>query len=267
MLTKTILRYSDLYIEYAKQNFKVMLEYRADFFIGALSTFFLQLGSIAFVWIIFNNIKDLNGWSFYEVAFIFALTTIAKSINHIFFDNFWVLGWHYIRTGNFDIILTRPVSPLFQLIANKIQQDGFGNLIIGLIIFFKCIIELNLNFTYIDIFLLIVFIISGGMIFAAINFITCTSSFWIIHSHTLISSVFTFHEFALYPLTIFKKSVIILLTWVIPYAFSSFYPSNYFLNKGFKELSYLTPVIAIVLWCIGMQFWKSGLKNYTGTGS
>ncbi len=261
------MRYIKLYWEFVKQNIKIMLEYRADFLIGAFSSFFIQLGGILFVWIIFQNIGDIHGWTFYEVALVYGLLSIAKSINHIFFDNLWVLGNQYIRQGTFDILLLRPISPLFHLVANKLQQDGIGNMIIGFVIVIKSMQELQLSIGALDILLLGIFILCGGAIFAAINLITCTVSFWVVNSNMFMWSVFSIHEFALYPLTIFHKSIGIILTWIIPYAFASFYPANLFLNKGFEQLSWVSPVMAVVLWIIALRVWRFGLMNYTSTGS
>jgi ABC-2 type transport system permease protein len=95
------------------------------------------------------------------------MLTLAKSINHIFFDNLWVLGNQYIREGKFDILLLRPISPLFHLVANKIQQDGIGNLVIGCILLAHSIAHLDITLTFVDMLMVLVFTLSGGMIFAS----------------------------------------------------------------------------------------------------
>jgi ABC-2 type transport system permease protein len=260
-------RYPRLYWEFVKQNLKVMLEYRADFIIGFLSTFVLQIGGIFFVWVVFANVGEIKGWTFYEVTFVYGLLTLAKSINHIFFDNLWVLGMIYIREGKFDTLLLRPISPLFHLIADRLQQDGFGNFVIGLILVIGSFGKLHLSFSPLDYVLLIIFVISGGIIFAAINLITCTSSFWVVQSNIFMWSVFSLSDFALYPLSIYKKFISIILTWVIPYAFASFYPAAFFLEKGYTTISWLSPIVAIVLCLIAKQVWNFGIRSYSSTGS
>ncbi|QOR68860.1 ABC-2 family transporter protein [Cytobacillus suaedae] len=261
------MRYIKLYLEFVKQNFKVMLEYRADFLIGFFSTFLLQVGGIFFIWVIFDNIGDIQGWTFYEVTLIYGMLTLAKSINHIFFDNLWVLGQQYVRQGKFDVLLLRPISPLFHLVADKIQQDGFGNLVIGIILVTKSVMELGIGFTVLDFFMMLIFVISGGFIFAAINLITTTTSFWFVESNMFMWSTFSLSEFALYPLGIYHKAIGILLTWLIPYAFASYYPAGFFLDKGPIMMSLLTPVIAVVLWLIALRVWNFGIRNYSSTGS
>ncbi|MCX7922845.1 MAG: ABC-2 family transporter protein [Clostridia bacterium] len=262
-----LFKYIRLYIEFFKQNIKIMLEYRADFIIGAMASLFMQMSGIFFVWVIFKNVTTLQGWTFYDITLVYGLLMLSKSLNHIFFDNLWVLGPQYIRQGNFDTLLLRPISPLFHLIANRLQQDGIGNFLLGLVITVKSLYELNLNLGIKGVALIILFVVSGGAIFAAINLITATSSFWVVNSYHLIWTVYSVNEFALYPLNIYHKAIGIILTWVIPYAFASFYPANYFIHKGYEQLSFISPIVALVLWVIALRVWRFGIKNYTSTGS
>jgi len=264
---KFLKRYAYLYFHYAVLNIKIMLEYRLDFIIGALSTFFMQAGGIFFVWVVFKNINHINGWTFYEIALIYGMMTLAKALNHIFFDNLWILGWGYIRRGLFDAILLQPVNPLFNVISRKIQQDGFGHFFIGLIIVFTALANLTIQINFSFIILLLFFVICGGAIFAALNLMTATLSFWITHSIMAISAVFNFHEFALYPLSIFNKFFKFILTFIIPFAFASYFPVCFFLKKEIIYAAFAAPLVAACLWYVALKFWNFGLKYYGSSGS
>lgn len=260
-------KYISLYFEFLKQNIKTMLEYKSDFVIGVFSTFFTQFYGIFFVWVIFENIKQIHGWTFYEITFVYGLLTLAKGIDMFFFDNLHALGFEYVREGKFDIFMIRPLSPLFQLVSSYVQQDGIGLLILGTIIITKSLSELKITLGFWETCLLIIFVISGAAILSAINLITATTGFKTINSHILMSSVNSFQEFAFYPIAIYPKFIGFILTWIFPFAFASFYPADYFLNKEYGILSILTPVIAIILWIIALKVWNFGLRNYESTGS
>ena len=124
-------RYLKLYRLFLFQRFKVLLEYRASFILGAVSTIVWQASSIAAVWVVMQKVPNLNGWNYDEVLLIYGLVTLAKSINHMFADNLWTLGRQYIRTGGFDRFLVRPIDPLFHLLADRFCHDGIGNFLIG----------------------------------------------------------------------------------------------------------------------------------------
>ncbi|SFB08130.1 ABC-2 type transport system permease protein [Bacillus sp. cl95] len=261
-------RYSRLYWEFAKSHMKVMMEYRIDFLIGIFSVMLEQFASIFFVKVVFDHIEQINGWSFYEILFIYGIAATGRSIHQIFFDNLWTLGWQYIRPGQLDRLLIRPVNPLFHLLADRLHQDGFGQLFIGLIILGTSIPHLDIAWGAMEILFLIIMIISSGMIFVAINLFFATFSFWMVDSLPIVWAVFNLSDFARYPLTIYHKGIRTFLTWIIPYGFTAFYPAAYFIGKsGYKEFALWTPVVALVCCFIAYSFWNRGLKAFASTGS
>lgn len=260
-------KYIILYVHFFNQNAKTMLEYKTDFVIGIISTFVNQFYGIFFVWVIFENIKQIHGWTFYEITFVYGLLTIAKGIDMFFCDNLYCLGLEYVREGTFDIFMIRPLSPLFQLLASYMQQDGIGLVLLGAIVIARSLSELHITLGALDILMLFVMVLSGAAIISAINLIMATFGFKTVNSHIIMSSVNSLQDFALYPILIYPKAIGIILTWIIPYAFVSFYPAGFFLHKGLVEYAFLTPVIAVVLWVIALKVWSIGIKNYSSTGS
>jgi len=261
-------RYIRLYWHFFKQQLKVMMEYRVDFLIGVASVFFVQFTSIFFIKVVFDHIEVLNGWTFYEILFIYGIAFTGRSIHHIFFDNLWTFGWQYIRSGNFDRLLIRPINPLFHLIADRVQQDGFGQLLIGTIVLSVAMPNLDIQWGWIDLLLLVIMIISSGMIFVAVNLFFATLSFWMIDSLPVMDAIFSLSEFSRYPLTIYNKGIRFILTWIIPYGFTAFYPSALFIeHSGYRVLAIWTPLVAFISCWISYAFWKRGLKSFVSTGS
>ncbi len=261
-----IIKYLKLYFEFVKQNIKAIMEYRADFFVGFFSTFMVQTSGILFVWVIFQNINDMKGWGFYEVTFVYGMLCISKALFGLFLGNLWDFG-STIRMGDFDRILLRPMPPLLHLAANKIHHNNLGEVAVGIVVVATSILKLKIHLGLTGTALMVIFVISGTLIFSAIMLITATLSFWMVNSKPITWAVFTISSFAQFPLVIFGKIVSIALTWIVPYAFVSFYPSTYFLDKGYGNMSLLSPVIALLLWIISLRFWKFGLKSYSSTGS
>ncbi|MDQ0087157.1 ABC-2 type transport system permease protein [Paenibacillus anaericanus] len=261
-------RYSKLYWQYFKARIKVMMEYRVDFLIGVMSVLFVQGTSILFIALVFHNVDTIHGWTFYQLLFIFAVAMLGRSLEHTFFDNLWTLGWQYIRPGNFDRLLVRPVNPLFQIIAERVQQDGVGSFLVGIIVLFTAIPHLELHWGIAEVMLLIVMIISSAAIFLAVNLFFATLSFWMVDSLPVMYAVQGMNDFARYPMQIYGKGVRFVLTWIIPYGFTAFYPAALFLDgSGFRSIGIWTPVVAIVTLSIALLFWKRGLRSFVSTGN
>ena len=262
-----MLRYLDLYRHFLVQRLKVLMEYRVNFLIGATSTVFLQASALLAIWAIMRQVPEINGWSFDEILLVYGLLTLAQSINHMFADNLWTLGSTYIRTGTFDRFLVRPVDPLFHLLADRFCHDGIGSFLVGVALVAKATVSLGITPSPLNVVYLLLAVVSGGVIFIALNLITAVSSFWVVESIPIVRSVFEFHEFAKFPLSIYPRAIRILLTWAVPYGFASFYPASHLLERDVGALAWLGVPLSALLLVLAYQLWGFGLRRYASTGS
>lgn len=259
-------RYARLYGLFLVQRAKIFLEYRANFIIGASSTFVMHVASLLSLWVVMRQVHSLQGWVLDEILMLYGLVTISRSIEHMFADNLWAVG-RYIRGGDFDRFLVRPIDPLFHLLADRFNQDGIGNFLIGLALIVKSSLALQLEWDAIKVACIVLAVLGGGLIFVSLNLLTCVSAFWILDSVPVTLSVFELHEFARYPLAMYSKAVLNLLTWLIPYGLASYYPALFILGRGSSPLSFASPVVALALMTVAYRAWLFGLRHYQGTGS
>ena len=261
-------RYLALYWLFFKNRIKILLEYRANFIIGAISTIVQQSASLLAVWVVMRQIPALDGWKLAEIWLIYGLITLGQSLNHMFADNLWTLGWAYVRSGMFDRLMVRPINPLFHLLADRFNHDGLGHFAVGLFLVINAYLTLGLDWSYGTVLYIALAAISGGMIFFSLHLITSVSSFWIMDSIPVTRVVFEMHEFAKYPLSIYPNVVRVLLTFFIPFGLASYYPAGFVLEHNVPPyLAFAGPVAAVVLFIIGYRVWLFGLKHYGSTGS
>lgn len=261
-------RYAKLYWQFFKARLKVMMEYRVDFLIGIISVLFTQGTSIMFVKIVFDHIDTIQGWTFHQMLLIYAIALLGRSIEHIFFDNLWTLGWQYIRPGNLDRLLIRPANVLFQVVADRVQQDGFGDLVIGIIVFCMAAPHVGLHWSVAQVLLLVLMVLSSSAIFIAINLFFATFSFWMVDSLPIMWAVQGTSDFARYPMKIYNKGIRFVLTWILPYGFTAFYPATLFIDgSGYREIAVWSPAVAAICMIIAGLFWRRGLQSFASTGN
>lgn len=175
-------RYFTLYWHFVAQRFKILMEYRVNFIVGMLSTVIQQSAWLLTIWVVMGQVPALAGWTLNEVMLIYGLVTLAQSVNHMFADNLWTLGWVYIRSGQFDRFLVRPIDPLFHLLADRFCHDGLGHFVTGAVLVGAAWHALAIPLTWLNGLYLVGAVLSGGAIFIALNLLTATSAFWIIQS-------------------------------------------------------------------------------------
>lgn len=260
-------RYLSLYGWFVIQNFKARLEYPASFLIGVISQVFMQAVGILTIWVVMQQVPILKGWNFDEVMLIYGLLTLSAALAIAFAPNLWIIG-RYIHSGQFDRFLTRPINPLFHLLANEFFFNVFGELATGIVLITRSLLVLGFSWAPLKVLYLILAVLSGGGIFIATWLITAVAAFWIMDSANSITGlVFQGIEIAQFPLSVFPRAIQILMTWVIPYAFASYYPASYLLGRNVGVMAWAGIGVAIVMLVVGYRWWLFGLRHYASTGS
>ena len=261
-------RYVRLSGRFLNQYIKPLIEYRADFVLGLIGFILVQFTGVVFVKLIFNNIPSLQGWSFYEILFIYGFAQIPRGIDHVFTDNLWMLSGRIIVQGQFDRYLLRPLNPLFQLIAERFQPDGFGEIIIGFILVVISSIQLSLNYTPFKILMFIIAVLCAIVIYTAIKLAVASIAFWIKFAQSYLYMTYQLSDFAKYPMGIYPKAIRGVLTFIIPFAFTGYYPGAYLLGKGSIITGVLlTAVVAVVSITVAYCIWLKGMSLYESSGS
>lgn len=261
-----MLRYFKLQKIFIVQYLKQLMEYKTDFLIGVVGVFLTQALNITFLWIIFSKIPSLYGWSLSQIAFIYGFSLIPKGIDHLLFDNLWNLGKTIIRNGQFDKYMLRPLSPLFQVLVETFQLDACGELIIGIALLAQTV---NIvHWTIWKVFLFFLAIPFATLIYTSIKIIAASIAFWSKQSGSLMYIFYMLNNFAKYPVEIYNFAIRVIISFIIPFAFTAFYPASFFLKgtKGWFNIGGLI-VIALLLFVLAMIVWHRGLTVYESSGS
>lgn len=261
-----ILSNISLYLSFIKASLKEMLIYRLDCIVGIISQLITQIVEIIFIWIVFQNTESLAGWNFKQILLLYGITLLSVGIADFCFAALYDVGPKYIKNGEFDKMLLRPVHPLISIIASSREFTSLGYFGLGLILVIIMFAKLAIPITFFLLFKIIFFSIVGALIIGAIMTILSISSFWTYRSNEIIWSAFRTYTFAQYPLDIYNTFIKILITFILPFTFVAYYPTMSYL--GFHHyMIYLSPVVAIILWIIAVKAWNLALNKYRSTGT
>lgn len=261
-------RFFRLYRIFISQFLKRLVEYRIDFLTGAFAFLFGQLFNVLFVFLIFQNITNLDGWSLQHIIFIYGFSLIPRGIDHLYADNLWKVAYFLIRRGDFDKYLTRPIDPLLHVLMEGFEPDALGELITGIVLVVVSAFALSLHLSAMQWFLGVIAICAGTLIYTGIKIIFASVALWTKRSGSLLHLVYMTSDFAKYPITIYNAFVRTLVTYIIPFAFTSFYPASYLLT-GKDPLFCVggTVIAGILALVIGRFIWVKGISAYESAGS
>lgn len=261
-------RYIRLYRLFMAQYLKSLIEYREDFLLGLIGFLLIQGTGIVFLQLVFSTIPSLQGFSFYEILFIYGFAQIPRGIDHIFTDYLWIFAWKTIAKGEFDRYLVRPLNPLFQVLAERFQPDGFGELLMGIILLSISGLHLQLTIDIIWVTQFSIVIIAATLIYTSIKLAVASIAFWVKFAQSYLYATYTLSTFAKYPMSIYPETMKFTLTYLIPFALTGYYPAAYFLGKESIELGFLLPIfMSFITFTIAYQIWKIGMKRYESSGN
>ena len=256
-----------IYKAFVKQFFKSLLEYRADFFIGTISFVIQQLASLLFIYSVFSIVPHLKGFDLDQLIFIYAVFLIPRGLDHIFTDNLWGVGM-YVRSGDFDKYLLRPVGTLFQIISERIDWNGFAELLMGIVmislVWTKVVPQLNGQ----DILVIVAYLFVATLIYTFVKLALASLSFKTKNSFAIMASGYSFSDYAKYPITIYPQAIKIIIMFILPFAFTAYFPAIYIMGID-KDLNNLLMASITLggLFVVAMTLWKLGIKKYESAGS
>ena len=259
--------YIDIYGKILVQDFKSKMSYRADFIISNIGMIVSNLVGFVTFYILFQNFPSINGWTMYEMLFLYGFSLIALTPVQCFFDNNWNLRYA-VKTGDFIKYCFRPINIFFYYISEVFDVKGLGQLAFGLGTLVYAWRHLAIPVTAVSIAQTVLFLIAASLFMIAIMNFAAATCFWIQNSGYIMVIMFRFKDFAKYPASIFNTLFRIVFTFVIPIAFIAYYPALVLLRPASVPLlSWLSPLIGLVFFYLSYRFWLLGARKYDGTGS
>ncbi len=257
-----------IYLLLQTVHLRTALTYEADFWIGILGVALTQGAGIVFVWSIFQHIPTVQGWSLWEVALLYALVVIPRGLVELLCDGMWNLR-ALVNRGEFDRLLVRPISPLLQLITQFSSIHGLGSVLLGGIVLAEALRQLGLAWGAWDLLLLALTLLNAVLLMGAINLLTNCVAFWDPSASSSFPFLIqSFCDFGKFPLTLYNRLMQLVLTWIVPFAFVSYYPGLLLLHRAGASpwLAYAAPLSGPLVLLLAVALWRTGLSRYQGTG-
>ncbi len=220
---------------------------------------FMILNNAAFVvqWLLLFHLRpEIGGYAFRDVMYLWALAASTFGLAHILFHRAFSLS-DLILNGKLDCFLVQPKNVLLSILTSSTSISAIGDLLYGYILLL--VIRCNV----VDFLLFSLFTITGAIIYTSFATIAGSLSFWIIRGDMLAECLSnTMINFSVYPDTIFKNGVRLLLYSLIPIGFYVYQPLHVLLKfDPYTTLGILGFTIGISL--LAFFVFYRGLKHYS----
>lgn len=261
-----------LYHRLATNHIRGQMQYRVSFWMQIAGNVLIYSLEFVAVLVLFLHFDTLGGWDVGEIAFLYGLSSISFGFAHIIGGGFASFSQLIVR-GDFDRLLTRPLSAFVQVLVSDVQMRRLGTVIQGAIASAVAARLIDIPWTVGRIVYLPVTIISASILFTALFALEATICFWTTQA-TEVVNAFTYggSTVALYPIHIFDAWMRRLFLFVIPLGLVIYTPALYILNKpdplGLPAWSrFLAPLAAVLFSLVAASAWRVGVRQYRSTGT
>ncbi|MBR5869127.1 MAG: ABC-2 family transporter protein [Clostridia bacterium] len=256
-----------LYFKYIAMLFRCQMQYKASFFMTAIGQFLVSFTTFIGMYFMFDRFGAVEGFTMEEVMISFSVVLTAFSLAECFVRGFDVFP-RLIRSGELDRILVRPRSVVFQVLSSNMEFSRVGRLIQAAVMLIYAVPRCGVDWTPDKILTLILMILGGVILFAALFVLYAGISFFTIEGLEFMN-IFTdgSREFGKYPLSVYGEGVLKFMTYVIPFALVQYYPFLYLVGQTERSWYMFLPLAAGLFMIPCAIFFRVGLRKYQSTGS
>ena len=254
-----------IFFQFKAQYIKTQMEYPANFWMLVFSGILMRTLMMGVVFVLFRNIPDIAGWREGELYLILGFMCASEGLTSIFVDGIWHLPALVFR-GEFDVMLARPISPLYQVLSYEIGLQGIGVFVMGILNIGLGLVSLGWV-TPLSVFLCVIFILTGTALRLSYNLIGACSAFWSNGGQTNATFlIYSVGEYAKYPVAIYPGWMQFVLLFVIPAGFVGFIPA--LVIRGEHTLLYTLVVLAAtgLYFLLARTVFYRGIQKYESMG-
>lgn len=263
---KLLAHYARVFATQIKNNFVREAVYRTNFLMTMIVDVAWLAVEVSLFAVIYANVPEIAGWRREETYFFLGIFFAADALFTIFFQrNFWAFS-DLVNHGELDILLTKPVHPLFLALTRWINISAIFNLFTGLLIAVHYAgpagFEGGWRWTLLPFWLLV-----AAATALLVRFLFSVWVFWTDRGWPLNMLYYQFFSFASKPDLIFPKPIRYLISSAIPFAFIGSFPARALLHKMEPFEILQVAIVLALFWIVDAFLWKRALRRYQSASS
>ena len=256
----------EIYRVQIKNNWVREAVYRTNFLTSVMVDIIWMGIEMSLFNVLYSNVQTLAGWTKPQVYFFLGIFFTSDALFTTFFQrNFWNFS-DLVNKGELDILLTKPVHPLFLALTRWISLTAVFNIALGLTITIRY--AGPAGFEGGARWILVFFWLLVGLATAVVlRFAFSVWVFWTERSWSISRLYYQFFSFATKPDALYPPMIRYLILTALPFGFIGSVPARALLH-GLETWEYGMLVLVLVSF-LGFNtfFWRRGLKRYQSASS
>lgn len=242
------------------------MTYRSSFLLSCLGQLLVTVNTFLGVKFLMDRFGTVAGYTLPQLALCFGVILAATSLAECFargFDAFSTV----LSQARFDRLLVRPRGLIFQLLCEEMKLSMVPRLLQAVLMLGWAISAGAVRWTAVKAVVLVLIILCGAAVFFGLFLINAALCFFTLEGLEVMN-IFTDgpREYGKYPFGIYGKSVLWILTLLVPLALVQHWPLQYLLDRGPGWYG-LLPLLSLLFLIPCAAAWRLGVRHYHSTGS
>lgn len=261
-------RYMKILKEMIRLRFQNLMMFRIGFF----GPFFVD-GSLFAVQLlvfqaVYSKVDRIGNWGSGEMILYIGSFSLLNAVNMVIYF-FGVIGIPgKIKSGEMDLYLTKPVSPLFRLTFENINPGSLPLVIMSLIIIAYGVKKSSVEITTIRVISYIWWMLLMQILYYELEVIIRSVSFYFVSNARLDQLEKAGIELCMkLPGIAFYGVYKVIFYGILPYGIMATFPVQSLIGEMTLKLAVFGCGILLIFTCLMSFLWKNGIKHYNSASS
>ncbi len=249
-----------------KNSLQIQLEYRLNLLFDVFHSLILSATGLLILYVMFDKAESIGGWSFSEAIALYGVFMIMEAIIDIAIHPNLKKIPEYIRTGNMDFYLIKPLSSQFISSLRHYSFWMIPQFVLGFFVMAYGVVNSG-KFSFINIPISFLFLLSGIGIIYSIGLFLSTIAFWFVKIDNIHQLIFAFMSAARVPVSAYSRQMRFVFSFIVPVAFVSTVPAQAALGKLNLGFALASIAMSLGLLLASHLFWRYAVANYSSASS
>src|SRR3989304_5238921 len=219
-------------------------------------SFFLLL-----LFLLLGKTKSLIDYNLWQVIFFFLTFNLVDLTAQLFFREVYRFR-SMVISGNFDLVLSKPINPLFRILAGGADFLDFLTLIPLVFFIIYAAVKMG-GITFVGVFLYLLLYFNAILIAVALHIVVASIGILTTEVDNTIMLYRDLSNMARIPIDVYRQPIRAFLIFLIPVGVMITFPAKAlmgFLSPGWITFSFS---LGIFSFWLSLRFWHFSLRRYS----
>lgn len=258
-------KYLKLWITMTSQITQVSIASRLGVVLFTLGKIIRFVFFLVFLFLLTSKTKTIAGYSVWQIILFFVTFNLVDIIAQFLWRDVYRFR-SYIISGNFDLLLTKPISPLLRsLFGGSDFLDAIT--LVPLLGYLLYVISQIGGVTFLNVLLYFLLVLNALLIALALHIFVLAlgivstevdNAIWMVREITQLGRI---------PVNIYPKAVSFAFTYILPVAAMISFPAQALIGLLSWQGVVISMLFSGILLTLSLYSWKSALKHYASASS